>query len=85
MTKLDVRDAAVVAIVILFLGLMCLWRIAEHLKAIRSLLADIADATRRDTGVELGRINRTASDTNRLLKLAITKQWGSAIDLGDER
>jgi hypothetical protein len=61
------------------LGLWFLWRIAAHLEAIRTILADIADATRG-----LGSIQTSAheaGETNRLLKLAIKKQWGSAIDL----
>jgi hypothetical protein len=65
------------------LGLWFLWRIAAHLEAIRTILADIANATRA-TPAGLGSIQTSAheaGETNRLLKLAIKKQWGSAIDL----
>lgn len=55
-----------------------LWRIAAHLEAIRDTLADIARAAHRPTFDQTG-------ETNRLLKLAIKKHWGSAIDLGDDR
>jgi hypothetical protein len=77
---------------LLFIGgvILILWglhTIAEHLKAIRTNLADIANATRA-TPAGLGSIQTSAHEareTNRLLKLAIRKRWGSAIDLGDER
>jgi hypothetical protein len=50
-------------------------------KAIRTILADIANATR----VTSDRVTETSKyetkETNRLLKLAMKKQWGSAIDL----
>jgi hypothetical protein len=53
--------------------LVVLWHIAAELKAIRASLADIAMATRETA--------RGMDTTEKLLKLAIKKQWGSAIDL----
>jgi hypothetical protein len=70
----------------LILILWGLQTIAQHLKAIRTILADIADATRA-TPAGLGSIQTSAYEarkTNRLLKLAIKKQWGNAIDLGED-
>ena len=66
--------------------ILILWglqTIAERLKAIRTILADIANATRATA--EKSTSAYETDETNRLLKLAIKKQWGSAIDLGDER
>jgi hypothetical protein len=63
--------------------LVLLWHSATELKAIRTILSDIANATRA-TPAGLGSIQTSAHEareTNRLLKLAIKKQWGSAIDL----
>jgi hypothetical protein len=71
---------------VVFFGLfgMCvvlLWQIARLLEGIRNILADIASATRAapDRSISVYGLR----DTNRLLKLAIKKQWGSAIDLED--
>jgi hypothetical protein len=75
----------IMAILIFGLGLIVwfLWHIAEHLKAIRASLADIATATRDTSGGAsyLSAIKWSTEKTETLLKLAIKKQWGNAIDL----
>jgi hypothetical protein len=63
----------------LILILWGLQTIAQHLKAIRTILSNIAHATRE--AAERPTSAYEARETNRLLKLAIKKQWGSAIDL----
>jgi hypothetical protein len=63
-----------------FLGLWFLWRIAAHLEAIRDTLADIARGTK--TAADRPTFGYKTDETNRLLKLK--KQWGSAIDLGED-
>jgi hypothetical protein len=82
------KGATMIVSDVLFIGglIFVLWglhTIADQLKAIRTILADIANAT-RTTSAGL-QTSAEARETNRLLKLAIKKQWGSAIDLGDER
>jgi hypothetical protein len=75
-----------VVFLVLLVGLWFLWRIAEHLKAIReslASLADIAEATRATAGDAryLSAIMRSTDNTETLLKRAVKKQWGSAINL----
>jgi hypothetical protein len=65
--------------------LVLLWDSAKELRAIRTILSDIARATRETAGRVTQTSKYETQETNRLLKLAIKKQWGSAIDLGDER
>ena len=68
--------------VVLCMGVLLLWRIAALLEAIRTILSDILGATRATAERQVSA--HSVRETNRLLKLAIKKQWGSAIDLGDE-
>ena len=56
-----------------------LWHIADHLKAIRASLADIARAT-GEYG-DLSTIASRVDKTNKLLERAMRKKWGDAIDL----
>ena len=69
------------------LVIFVLFRILEHLKAIRTSLADIAKAT-HDTAYSTGHLTEikiTTDKTKTLLERAVKKQWGSAIDSIDAR
>jgi hypothetical protein len=83
------RDIVSPEAVFLFLGIvtvMMLFRIASLLGGIRAILADIAAATRATANRGMTETSKyETQETNKLLKLAIRKHWGSAIDLGDER
>ena len=59
---------------------VALLQITNDLRAIRGILADIANATRATAD----RPTPSFRETNRLLKLAIRKQWGGAIDLEED-
>src|SRR5215510_5947072 len=60
--------------------LVLLWQSAAELKAIRTILANVANAT-RDTANEqyLARISRSVDRTEKLLERAIEKQWDVAV------
>jgi hypothetical protein len=65
-----------------------LGRIAAHLEAIRTILADIAKATSNTAAGStsyLPRIMSSTDKTEKLLERAVKKQWGSAIDSVDAR
>ena len=68
-----------------FAVLLVLWRIVEHLKAIRTSLADIAKAARDEAAREGGayylqKIMTSVEKTETLLERAVRKRWGNAID-----
>jgi hypothetical protein len=66
---------------VLLLGLLVLWRIAEHLKAIRSILANMAALAQAQATHDTA--ERAAFDLGKIRKVlerAVRKQWGNAID-----
>jgi hypothetical protein len=71
------------AVFIMSASLWLLWRIEEHLKAIRASLVVIANSTRdtADGTSYLSAITSSTDKTKTLLERAVKKQWGSAIDL----
>jgi hypothetical protein len=77
-----------VVFLVLVVGLWFLWRIAEHLKAIRTTLEVIAEktsvtaySTSTSLDSSLNSLRFTAEKTKTLLERAVKKQWGSAINL----
>jgi hypothetical protein len=83
MTPRDIIPPEFIFFGVIGMCVWLLWRIAALLQAIRDTLADIASATRATAGV-IETSKYETDETNRLLKLAIKKQWGSAIDLGED-